>query len=90
MTAQNATTYEWQYRTNENDYWKSASEIGTTNSGTLTITNVTDAINGYSIRCMLSNDSFDNGYEVKTDMAYVILTEGTLQMPVAIDEPIKE
>ena len=90
VTAQNATTYEWQYRTNENDYWKSASEIGTTNSGTLTITNVTDAINGYSIRCMLSNDSFDNGYEVKTDMAYVILTEGTLQMPVAIDEPIKE
>ena len=90
VTAQNATTYEWQYRTNENDYWKSASEIGTANNGTLTITNVTDAINGYSIRCMLSNDSFDNGYEVKTDMAYVILTEGTLQMPVAIDEPIKE
>ena len=90
VTAQNATTYEWQYRTNENDYWKSASEIGTANNGTLTITNVTDAINGYSIRCMLSNDSFDNGYEVKTDMAYVILAEGTLQMPVAIDEPIKE
>ena len=90
VTAQNATTYEWQYRTNENDYWKSASEIGTASNGTLTISNVTDAINGYSIRCMLSNDSFDNGYEVKTDMAYVILTEGTLQMPVAIDEPIKE
>ena len=90
VTAQNATTYEWQYRTNENDYWKSASEIGTASNGTLTISNVTDAISGYSIRCMLSNDSFDNGYEVKTDMAYVILTEGTLQMPVAIDEPIKE
>ena len=90
VTAQNATTYEWQYRTNENDYWKSASEIGTASNGTLTISNVTDAINGYSIRCMLSNDSFDNGYEVKTDMAYVILAEGTLQMPVAIDEPIKE
>ena len=90
VTAQNATTYEWQYRTNENDYWKSALEIGTASNGTLTISNVTDAINGYSIRCMLSNDSFDNGYEVKTDMAYVILTEGTLQMPVAIDEPIKE
>ena len=90
VTAQNATTYEWQYRTNENDYWKSALEIGTASNGTLTISNVTDAINGYSIRCMLSNDSFDNGYEVKTDMAYVILAEGTLQMPVAIDEPIKE
>ena len=85
VTAQNATTYEWQYRTNENDYWKSASEIGTASNGTLTISNVTDAINGYSIRCMLSNDSFDNGYEVKTDMAYVILAEGTLQTPVEIE-----
>ena len=90
VTAQNVTTYEWQYRTNENDYWKPASEIGTANADTLTISNATDAINGYNVRCLLSNADFDNGYEVKTDMAYVILAEGTLQMPVAIDEPIKE
>ena len=90
VTAQNVTTYEWQYRTNENDYWKPASEIGTANADTLTISNVTDAINGYNVRCLLSNADFDNGYEIKSDIAFVILAEGTLQMPVAIDEPIKE
>ena len=90
VTAQNVTTYEWQYRADEDDYWKSASKIGTANADTLTISNVTDAINGYNVRCVLSNTDFDNGYEIKSDIAFVILAEGTLQMPVAIDEPIKE
>lgn len=79
IKADNTTLFEWQYRENDNDYWKAVDgEINTTNdASTLKIENVTANNTKYQYRCVLSNDKCKDDYSIKSDIVYAIYTNGT-------------
>ena len=88
VEATNATTYEWKYKASGDTTWKDATEIGTANAGTLVISNVTDEMHGYEVRCLLGNSNFTNEYKIISDDAMLILAQGTLNVKVKNTAPI--
>ena len=86
VVAENATTYEWQYRESKNDYWKSA---GSTSS-TLNVSTTT-YLAGYAYRCLVGNASFTDNERVVSDIAYLSLTSYSSisfgEIPRIIEQP---
>lgn len=70
LTASNATSYQWQYRTSANDYWQNASTSATYKP------TVTVAMSGYEYRCLVGNASFTNYERVVSDIVILTVVDG--------------
>lgn len=80
ISADNATTFTWQYRENENDYWhEMSSSIGTSkvsgDTATFTTTAATNLLSGYDFRCIVGNDVFKDHHGAVSNIAKLIVEQ---------------
>ena len=80
ISADNATTFTWQYRENENDYWHEMSNsIGSSkvsgDTSTFTTTSATDLLSGYDFRCIVGNDVFKDHHGAVSNIAKLIVEQ---------------
>lgn len=95
VTAENATTFTWQYRENVDDYWKDVTSsigINTINNGTSTldIKNVNYLISGYEFRCLIGNDSFAGDERIKSNTVSLIIAQDEIaagEAPIILEQP---
>ncbi len=72
--------YEWQYRNNgTGSFSKIPDTVGIANENTLTISNVNEDLNGYEIRCLISDQDYKEYNRIITDKALLIVAEGTIE-----------
>lgn len=93
ITAENATSFTWQYRENENTYWKdivstigSSSVSGTTSTFTAS---AVPSITGYEFRCLVGNTYFTNDERIKSDAAIISVVQGEItagETPVILSQ----
>ncbi len=74
VTAENATTYQWQYRKDKDSEWSSYSS-GSSNS--LSVTG-SYANNGYQYRCIIGNANFTNHERVISDVVMINVSQGAI------------
>ena len=67
VVANDATTYEWQYRENKSSLWKSVtSTLGSSyTSANFTLTSTGYEVSGYEFRCLVGNANFTAHERVK-------------------------
>lgn len=80
ISADNATTFTWQYRENEKDYWhEMSSSIGTSkvsgDTATFTTTAATNLLSGYDFRCIVGNDVFKDHHGTVSNIAKLIVEQ---------------
>ena len=96
ISADNATTFTWQYRENENDYWHEMSNsIGTSkvsgDTSTFTTTSATDLLSGYDFRCIVGNDVFKDHHGAVSNIAKLIVAHDTTlayETPIFLTQPV--
>lgn len=95
ISAENATTFTWQYREHENDYWHEMSNfIGTSkdsgDTSTFTITSVGTILSGYEFRCVVGNEFFGDHHGTVSNIARMIVTTDTVaayETPIILQQP---
>ena len=91
VEAENATTYEWQYRENSGDYWKVASAIGTGADTTEFTVTALEALNSeYEFRCLVGNEAFTGDERVRTDIVRISIAQGDEETGDIIVDPLDE
>ena len=96
ISADNATTFTWQYRENENDYWHEMSNsIGSSkvsgDTSTFTTTSATDLLSGYDFRCIVGNDVFKDHHGAVSNIAKLIVSYDTTlayETPIFLTQPV--
>lgn len=89
VVAENATSYEWQYRKNENDFWKSAKDLGGNTSATFSFTALPSS-SRYEFRCLVGNANFIGHERVKSDIVTVSVAQGMVKVgetPIIMVQP---
>jgi len=92
VVAENATTYQWQYRENRDTYWKNVgSSLG---SGYATATYTTSATgyvwSSYEFRCLIGNDNFTGHERVASDIVLVSVAADDIvqgETPIILVQP---
>ena len=92
VVANDATTYEWQYRENKSSLWKSVTSTlgGSYTSANFTLTSTGYEVSGYEFRCLVGNANFTAHERVKSDIATVSVTQDDLvvgETPIIMVQP---
>lgn len=92
VVANDATTYEWQYRENKSSLWKSVtSTLGSSyTSANFTLTSTGYEVSGYEFRCLVGNANFTAHERVKSDIATVSVAQDDLivgETPIIMVQP---
>ena len=92
VVASSATTYEWQYRENKDDFWKSVtSEMGDRYTPTnFTLRSTGHDASGYEFRCLVGNANFTGDERVKSDIVTVSIANDDIvvgETPIIMIQP---
>ena len=97
VSADNATTYTWQYKANEDDYWHDMiNSVGSTssngNTSRLTV-GASNAVSGYKFRCVIGSSVFADHHRVISDEATIVVVPNAIkayELPIILEEPIDQ
>lgn len=97
VSADNATTYTWQYKANEDDYWHDMiNSVGSTssngNTSRLTV-GALNAVSGYKFRCVIGSSVFVDHHRVISDEATIVVVPNAMkayELPIILEEPIDQ
>lgn len=82
VVANDATTYEWQYRENKNSLWKSVTS--TLDSGytsiNFTLTSTGYTVSGYEFRCLVGNANFTGHERITSDIVSISVADDDLTL----------
>lgn len=82
VVANDATTYEWQYRENKNSLWKSVtSTLGSGyTSVNFTLTSTGYTVSGYEFRCLVGNANFTGHERITSDIVSISVADDDLTL----------
>lgn len=82
VVANDATTYEWQYRENKNSLWKSVtSTLGSGyTSVNFTLTSTGYTVSGYEFRCLVGNANFTGHERITSDIVPISVADDDLTL----------
>lgn len=82
VVANDATTYEWQYRENKNSLWKSVtSTLGSGyTSVNFTLTSTGYTVSGYEFRCLAGNANFTGHERITSDIVSISVADDDLTL----------
>ena len=77
VVANDATTYEWQYRENKNSLWKSVTyNLGSGyTSANFTLTSTGYTVSGYEFRCLVGNANFTGHERITSDIVSISVAD---------------
>ena len=87
VEAQNATTYQWQYRNNNSEGFVNVETDGT--NATLEVA-VTEEISGREYRCLIGNENFTNDKRIKSDVVSVFIAYGDMTNDIVVKNNLEE
>lgn len=82
VVANDATTYEWQYRENKNSLWKSVtSTLGSGyTSVNFILTSTGYTVSGYEFRCLVGNANFTGHERITSDIVSISVADDDLTL----------
>lgn len=82
VVANDATTYEWQYRENKNSLWKSVtSTLGSGyTSVNFILTSTGYTVSGYEFRCLAGNANFTGHERITSDIVSISVADDDLTL----------
>lgn len=90
VTANNATSYEWQYRENKNELWKKADDLDSSYSKSTFSFTALSSHSGYEFRCLVGNANFTDHERVKSDIVTISVAQGQIKVgetPIIMVQP---
>ena len=91
ITAENATSYQWQVRRNHESYWVNASGSGSTSRSFKPDKSITDVLGVYELRCLVGNNAFTSDNRIISKTVFVIVVNDfvvTYDVPIILDQNI--